>query len=92
MARKLEVVTVNTPEGAQIFVVRRAKLARPEAAKQPTFLCLHCEKYTCKPWFEVRQDGFFEDAYQLVCYCIDCLQLSIYEFKVKVEENDENHV
>lgn len=83
MPHKTEVMAVDIGDTIAVYSVKRAKLARPEAAQQKVFLCLHCEGYSAVPWFEIRQDGFFDDKYQLICHCGQCLQLSAYEFEVK---------
>lgn len=89
MARKVEVMQVNQGETIGIYVVRRAKLASPLAARQVKFMCLHCEQHSANPWFEVKQDGMFADHYQLITHCEICLQLSVYEFDIEVE-NETN--
>lgn len=89
MTKRFEVMTVNQNDTVAVYVVKRAKLAHPDAAKQREFLCLHCEVFGALPWFEIKQAGFIADHYQLVCYCNSCLQLSIYEFEVGADHETD---
>lgn len=89
MARRVEVMQVNQGDTVAIYAVKRAKLASPLAARQAKFMCLHCEQHSAIPWFEVKQDGFLADQYQLICHCEHCLQLSVFEFEVE-HENETN--
>jgi len=65
----------------QVYAVKYKLIPFPTESTK-TFPCEHCPSLKAIPEMDIVQFGFLDDKHQLVCFCPDCLQLTVYEYTV----------
>lgn len=79
--RRPKTMAIWFDDGVHVYAVKYKTLAKiPDHIRE--FPCMHCPSLRAKPEMDIVQFGFMDDAHQLVCFCPDCLQLTIIEYKV----------
>lgn len=79
--RKPKTMAILFDDGVQVYAVTYREMPfPPENIKQ--FPCGHCPSIRAKPEMDIVQHGFEDDKHQLVCFCPDCLQLTVYEYTI----------
>lgn len=68
-------------DGVHVYAVKYKTMGKsPDNARE--FPCEHCPSFKATPQMDIVQFGFLDDKHQLVCFCPDCLQLTVYEYTI----------
>jgi hypothetical protein len=68
-------------DGVHIYAVKYKVIQMPPN-RTKEFPCEHCPSLKATPQMDIVQFGFLDDKHQLICYCPDCFQLTVYEYAV----------
>lgn len=79
--RKPKTMAILFETGVHVYAVKYKDLSSPPT-KMDGFPCEHCPSLKAEPQMDIVQFGFLDDKHKLVCFCPDCLQLTVFEYSI----------
>jgi len=79
--RRPKILAIAVEDGYRVFVVKYTSMSVQPQHKEK-FMCEHCKSENTSPEMDIVQFGFLDDKHQLVVFCKECLQLTVFEYTI----------